>query len=361
MVKSALRVAPACAAGLVATMAPGAAHQDEERIDRHALVTRHNPRITTVDPWAPLSVGNGGFAMTVDVTGLQTFSDHYRQRGIPLERRIVLSQYLTAIQLAGDFPPQEGGLVNSTWYGKHHTEMIWWHAAHFALWGRDRLLERNLAWYVRALPAAREVAAARGLGGARWPKMIGPDARESPGGNPLIVWNQPHAIHLAELLYRSAPTIDTLARYRDLVLETAEGAASMLQWDDAGGRFNLGPPLWIAQEIYDPATSMNPAYELSYWMRASRSPSAAARAARARSPDVLLFSKGPNNHYTASGHCPQGGADGDLPVHLPAKGALLAAVAMMAGGWDDAPPGRAPGFPHSGASVVRREGLRPLP
>jgi hypothetical protein len=54
-------------------------------IDRHALVTRHNPTITHVDPWAPLSVGNGGFAFTADVTGLQTFSDTYHAIGIPLE------------------------------------------------------------------------------------------------------------------------------------------------------------------------------------------------------------------------------------------------------------------------------------
>ena len=31
------------------------------------------------------------------------------------------------------------------------------------------------------------------------------------------------------------------------------------------GRYCLGPPLWIAQEIYDPATSRNPSFELSYW------------------------------------------------------------------------------------------------
>ena len=54
-------------------------------IDRHALVTRHNPRITRLDPWAPLSVGNGHFAFTADVTGLQTFGDYYHKNGIPLE------------------------------------------------------------------------------------------------------------------------------------------------------------------------------------------------------------------------------------------------------------------------------------
>jgi len=153
--------------------------------------------------------------------GAIDFSGSTDPRAAELERRVVLSQYLTAIQFAGDFPPQESGLTNSTWYGKHHTEMIWWHAAHFALWGREAFLARNLDSFVQALPAARRIATGRELRGARWPKMVGPDWRESPGGNPLIVWNQPHPIHLAELLYRNTPTPELLEHYRELVLETA--------------------------------------------------------------------------------------------------------------------------------------------
>ena len=61
-----------------------------------------------------------------------------------LERRIVLSQYLTAIQCAGSLPPQETGLTCNSWEGKFHLEMHWWHAAHFALWDRLPLLERSL-------------------------------------------------------------------------------------------------------------------------------------------------------------------------------------------------------------------------
>ncbi len=41
-------------------------------IDRRALVSRHNPVITSIDPRAPLSVGNGEFCFTAHVTGLQT-------------------------------------------------------------------------------------------------------------------------------------------------------------------------------------------------------------------------------------------------------------------------------------------------
>ena len=50
-------------------------------------------------------------------------------------------------------------LTCATWYGKHHSEMIGWHVAHFALWGQPELLARNLDWYVARLPAARAIAA----------------------------------------------------------------------------------------------------------------------------------------------------------------------------------------------------------
>ena len=186
-------------------------------------------------------------------------------RAAKLEERIILSRYLMAVQEAGDAPPQESGLTVNTWYGKFHTEMIWWHTAHFALWGSDDLLQKNLAWFQAHLPEARALARSRGLAGVRWAKMTGPEDRESPGGNPLIVWNQPHLVYLCELLWRNQPTAATLAKYRDLVLETADCLAAMLSFDAAKNQYNLGPPLWIAQEIYDQATSQNPSFELAYW------------------------------------------------------------------------------------------------
>jgi hypothetical protein len=73
--------------------------------------------------------------------------------------------------------------------------------------------------------------------------------------------------------------------------------------------------------------------------------------------DVLLKSDGPNNGYTAAGHNP----NKSLPVYLPGNGALLAAVALMAGGWDGAPNHPAPGFPSDGRWTVRAEGFNRLP
>jgi hypothetical protein len=54
-----------------------------QSIDRHALVTRHNVIVEKPDSLSSLTVGNGKFAFTVDVTGLQSFPGFYAN-GIPL-------------------------------------------------------------------------------------------------------------------------------------------------------------------------------------------------------------------------------------------------------------------------------------
>ncbi|MBR7170221.1 MAG: hypothetical protein IKD17_07360, partial [Alistipes sp.] len=52
-------------------------------IDRVALLERNNPHLSEVDTLNSLTVGNGGFAVTVDVTGLQSFPEFY-SKGLPL-------------------------------------------------------------------------------------------------------------------------------------------------------------------------------------------------------------------------------------------------------------------------------------
>jgi hypothetical protein len=183
-----------------------------------------------------------------------------------LERRIVLSQYLTAIQCAGRYPPQESGLTFNSWEGKFHLEMHWWHAAHFALWDRLPLLERSLGYYEAILPKARSTAKRQGYAGARWPKMTSPTGDESPSNvGPFLVWQQPHPIFYAELVYRARPDRATLDRYRAVVFDTAEFMASFAAWDERSGRFVLGPPLQCAQEVYPKDRTINCTYELSYW------------------------------------------------------------------------------------------------
>src|SRR5689334_13989994 len=57
--------------------------RSEQKIDRKALVNRHNVTLNAVDTLGSLSVGNGEFAFTVDVSGLQTFPEQY-ENDIPL-------------------------------------------------------------------------------------------------------------------------------------------------------------------------------------------------------------------------------------------------------------------------------------
>ncbi len=201
---------------------------------------------------------NGG---VVDLTG----SKHPKAN--ELERRIVLSQYLTAVNSAGRYPPQEEGLFSNSWNGKFHLEMHPWHSAHFAIWGRPQLLERSMPWYLDHLEQAKARAKSMGVKGAWWPKMVGPEGRESPSTvNPFIMWQQPHPIYLAETLWIAhGKDRATLEKYSELVFQTADLLASWPFYDKKAQRYILGPPMIPAQENFDPLTTFNPTFELEYW------------------------------------------------------------------------------------------------
>jgi hypothetical protein len=201
--------------------------------------------------------------------GAIDFSGSADSRAAELERRIVLSRYLTAIQSRGRLPPAETGLTCNSWYGKFHLEMFYWHSAHFALWGQVEELKKSLAYYKKILPVARKIAAAQGYKGARWPKMCDPTGYNTPSSIAvLLIWQQPHPVMLAELCYRAAPDKDFLREYRDVIVESAEFMASFVQWEESApgeGSCMLGPPYIPAQERHDPRTVLNAAYELEYF------------------------------------------------------------------------------------------------
>lgn len=198
--------------------------------------------------------------------GVVDFSGSKDPRAAELERRVVLSQYLLRVNYAGHVPPAEDGLTNITWFGKHNSEMYFWHAAHFYAWGHPELLERGLAWYQKILPLGQAEAAAQHFDGVRWPKMAGIDGRPSPGSiNPFIIWNQPNPIALCELVYRSRPERATLEQYRDIVFESAKFLASFAQLDPATNRYVLGPPIKNVSESSGENHTQNPTFELAYW------------------------------------------------------------------------------------------------
>jgi len=86
-------------------------------------------------------------------------------------------------------------------------------------------------------------------------------------------------------------------------------------------------------------------------------PMAAMAAARAGLPALaleFLLMDSPKNQYLPNGCNYQ---RENLPAYFPGNGGLLAAVAMMAGGWSGS-VGEAPGFPKDGKWGVRCEGFR---
>jgi len=198
--------------------------------------------------------------------GAVDFSQCSDSRAKELERRVILSQYLLAIQCAGSTPPQETGLTYNSWFGKFHLEMIWWHQAQFALWNRPQMLARTLGWYKKALPVAESIAKRQGFDGVRWMKMTDPSGIEAPSKvGSFLIWQQPHIIYLAELLYRT-DTLNTslLDEYGDMIQRTAEFMYSFATHDTISGRYLL-KGIIPAQETLKASETVNPPFELSYW------------------------------------------------------------------------------------------------
>lgn len=389
--------------------------------------------------------------------GAVDFSGSRDPRAHELERRTVLSQYLVKVNYAGSFPPQETGLTHISWYGKHNSEVYWWHAAPFYQWNHTDLLEKSFAWYKQILPVALQEGKREGFEGARWPKMSGIDGRTSPGGiNPFIIWNQPNPIYMAELIYRKHPNAATLKKYSDVVFESAKFLASYAFYDIKTDRYILGPPLKSVNESTDEDSTQNPTFELVQWyyglqvaqdwrvrlglardvywdevlnklarptiadgkylemetdpdmynrkgnfssamlMSLGQLPqtpfidpevmqntfnaiydrngmksfvswslgkgamTAARLGERNKAVDILCNTL-PGAVFLKNGHVQRAKEPLACPAYLPANSAFLAAVALMASGWEGGPEMNAPGFPQDGSWQIKVEKLNKLP
>ncbi len=193
--------------------------------------------------------------------GFVSFEGSRDVRADELQRRVLLSQYLLAIQSLGSLPPAETGLTCNSWYGKFHLEMHPWHALYTTVWGKEELLERSLWWYESVLPSARERAKQQGYLGARWAKMTEIDGSDAPSTiGCLLCWQQPHLILFATLLKRANRAID---RYLPLIEETITFMIDYLQ--ERGDTYAIGSPVIPAQENHDPLDVLNPSMEVEYW------------------------------------------------------------------------------------------------
>ena len=197
------------------------------------------------------------------------FSQCTDPRARELERRVVLSQYLTQVNCANSLPPQETGLTYNSWFGRPHLEMTWWHMVDFALWSRPQVMAKVLDWYNgTAYSVARQIAERQGFKGVRWMKMTDPWAGEAPSNTgSFLIWQQPHYIYMAEELYRANPSKETLQKYAEQVEATAEFMADFVTPQKPQRSQNTYSLIGATamQESMSKDFSYNHPFELAYW------------------------------------------------------------------------------------------------
>lgn len=198
--------------------------------------------------------------------GIVKLNESKDPRAEELERRIILSQYLSAINSCGSLPPQETGLTCNSWYGKMHLEMYLWHCAWTPLWKRTELLERSLPWYAEHIPEAEANAARNGYHGARWPKMVAYQGIDCPSTiATLLIWQQPHIIYMLELAYQQKQDREFLEKYWILIEKTAEFMVDLTVYNETTKKYDLPSPSIPVQECHQPEVTVNPAFEVEYW------------------------------------------------------------------------------------------------
>ena len=200
-----------------------------------------------------------------NTTGVIDFSNCTNKQAPLLEKRVVLSQYLMRVQEAQNYPPAETGMTYSSWHGKYHLEMVMWHSFHYATWNKADLLRKQLAWYKTAMPGSRVIAERQGFRGIRWMKMTDPTAKEAPSDiGSYIIWQQPHPIYMAELIWRATKDRAFLDEYADMVEQTALFMGDFLTFDEAGDRYIIEGACAASESLNEKYT-INPTFELSYW------------------------------------------------------------------------------------------------
>ena len=199
-------------------------------------------------------------------SGIADFKKSKDKRAKELERRIILSKYLSAIQCCGSLPPQETGLTCNSWHGKFHLEMYLWHCAYLPLWNQSPLLERSLPWYKEILEKAKVNAGKNGFQGVRWPKQVAYDGIDSPSYiSPLLVWQQSHIIYMLELAYTQNKSKDFLEEYWEIIKETTNFMCDFMVFDEEKNQYELVAPIIPAQEEHRPQNVKNPTFEIEYW------------------------------------------------------------------------------------------------
>ena len=184
-------------------------------------------------------------------------------RAAELERRIVLSQYLTAVQCAGSTPASSTGLSGNVNYGKFRMDELWWNEAHFALWGHPEMLNGTMDWFAENVASAEDAAYKQGYLGARWPSVSSNSGVETPSESDVYqICQQASVVYLYELMRRAG--YETLEPVLEAIKKTGMFMVRVAS-EDKNGNYNL-----VCQPLQKALgkDALNPSYELAAWFSA---------------------------------------------------------------------------------------------
>ena len=273
---------------------------NQSRIDRKALVDRDRIVSTETDLRSPAQVGNGEFAFGVDITGLQTF--------VPFNT--------------------------------------------MAQW----------SWHSFSLPEGQQVEDFKKPLMDTYGRQIPYDI-PNPEQPELSAWlaANPHRFNLGRIgfkLLRADGSAATAGDLSDTRQEVDMWTNFAFEHPALIGTFGMLPGDGV-----DQATLARTLAKINATWNYDRTwgwdfPMLAMAAARCGQPDKAVdFLLHPAGGFQFDEH---GLATGGPFPYFPSNGALLTAVAMMAGGWDGS-SGDVPGFPQDGSWEVKAEGFLPMP
>jgi hypothetical protein len=329
-------------------------------IDRHALVTRHKVVLTGVDVKSSLSVGNGEFAFTADITGLQTFNREYGE-GMPLgtmtqwgfhtapnPHKFSLEKFpLTYLDTGGR-------RVGYLYYEDKKSQPGLGPAASYLYANPGRLNLGRLGLVLRRtdggevrLSDLTEIHQELDLWTGRLVSNFKFD------GQPVRVLTTCHPQDAQLAVSIRSPLI-------------ASGRLSViLAFSYASSKFGGDGADWDHPDAHQSVLTRTGNHRADFARTLDNDKYHAAlewsdgeSLSEVRAHEFHL-SGGASSAYLPNGHNFQ--MEHVLPLYLPGNGGLLYAVAMMAAGWDGAPKRHAPGFPDDGTWIVHWEGLRAAP
>lgn len=193
--------------------------------------------------------------------GAVDFSACTDPRAAELERRVVLSQYLTGIQCSGIVPGHDGGLTGLADNGKVDADNVTWQTAQFALWGHPEQLTETFKWYEDMLDEATASAKLQSISGARWANLCGINGIEAPSKAGRVS-QQPNLIYLLDVLENCGQDVSAYAALKDATLGYIDGYMGRLTADST--YVLAGIPMQGRQE----KVAEQPAFESAYWFYA---------------------------------------------------------------------------------------------